>query len=357
VAALVAAARFGASLTRLLVTPELYGSDFSIGTLGGGFIVPAGVDMQHLVEADVATLPGVDQITLGGGSASTIGTTPAGLLFVTSLRGPLALTIVSGRAPAARNEVVVGATTLRRLHARIGSSLSVNPSGGATGTVTVKVVGEAALPASFDGGTGGLGNGAAFLQGDCAGCLAGDPILYVGFTHNPAGRAGLARLNAEARDPSSPLYFLDLAMPVPPTSLVNFGQAVNFPLLLSVLIVVFAAASLTHVLVVSVTRCRREVGVLKAIGFVRRQAGAVVAWQSATVVIVALVVGIPIGVAIGRGAWGLFASSLGVANDTVIPWWRLAEIAAGALLAAELIAAFPAMASARLRPADVLREG
>jgi hypothetical protein len=50
--------------------------------------------------------------------------------------------------------------------------------------------------------------------------------------------------------------------PITPTSLVNFGDAVNFPLILGVILVVFGAATLTHLLVVSVGRRRREMGLL-----------------------------------------------------------------------------------------------
>ena len=62
-------------------------------------------------------------------------------------------------------------------------------------------------------------------------------------------------------------YPTDVEFPTPPTNVVNFGDAVDFPLLFGALLVVFATATLLHVLVVSVARRRREVGLLKALGF------------------------------------------------------------------------------------------
>ncbi len=48
--------------------------------------------------------------------------------------------------------------------------------------------------------------------------------------------------------------------PVAPTSLVNFGEAVNFPLIFGVMLAVFGAATLAHLLVVSVSRRRGRSG-------------------------------------------------------------------------------------------------
>ena len=73
--------------------------------------------------------------------------------------------------------------------------------------------------------------------------------------------------------------------------LVNFGESVNFPLLFAVALSVFGAATLLHLLLVSVARRRVEAGLLKALGFVRRQVAAAVCWQAAAVALVGIVVG------------------------------------------------------------------
>src|ERR1700733_12428372 len=105
---------------------------------------------------------------------------------------------------------------------------------------------------------------------------------------------------------------------MPPDDLVNFGEAVNFPLILSVVVALFGAATLAHVLVVSVARRRREAGILKAIGFVRRQVALTVAWQTTTVGLIGVVVGVPLGIALGRLVWRLFAQNLGVVPIPVV---------------------------------------
>ncbi len=100
-----------------------------------------------------------------------------------------------------------------------------------------------------------------------------------------------------------------------PISLVNFGEAVNFPLILGFVLALFGVATLLHLLVVSVARRRHEIGLLKALGFVKAQVGATVCWQASTVALVGIVVGIPLGIAAGQAVWRAFATNLGAVPD------------------------------------------
>jgi ABC-type antimicrobial peptide transport system permease subunit len=108
---------------------------------------------------------------------------------------------------------------------------------------------------------------------------------------------------------------------------------------------------MTHTLVTSVRRRRRDLAVLKTLGFTRGQVGATIAWQAITFAVVALAFGLPLGVAVGRWAWQLTADALGVSSAPVVPL----AVAAGAVVAANLVAAVPGRAASRLRPATALR--
>jgi ABC-type antimicrobial peptide transport system permease subunit len=114
-------------------------------------------------------------------------------------------------------------------------------------------------------------------------------------------------------------------------------------------------ATLLHVLVVSVVRRRREVGLLKALGFVRRQVALSVTWQTTTVALVGIVIGVPLGIVVGRGVWGVFADNLGVMPVTVVAGGTMIAVAVGALLVANLLAVGPALVAARSRPASLLQ--
>jgi hypothetical protein len=71
--------------------------------------------------------------------------------------------------------------------------------------------------------------------------------------------------------------------------------------------------------------------------------------------LLAALLGVPLGIAGGRWAWRLVADKLGVASGPVVPSTPVLAIAAGALLAANLAAAGPGWAAARIQPAAVLR--
>jgi len=104
-----------------------------------------------------------------------------------------------------------------------------------------------------------------------------------------------------------------------------------------------------------VGRRRREMGLLKALGFVSRQVGATVYWQATAVTLVGLVVGVPVGVALGRVVWRAFALNIGVVPDAVVEVGLIAGLVAAVMAGAFVLAVGPAMAAARARPARLLR--
>jgi ABC-type lipoprotein release transport system permease subunit len=110
-----------------------------------------------------------------------------------------------------------------------------------------------------------------------------------------------------------------------------------------------------HALVTAVWRRRRDLALLKTLGFDRRQVRATIAWQATTLAVVGLLVGVPLGTVVGRLAWGVVASGLGVATDATVPALVVLVLAPAALIVANLIAVLPARAAARTRPALVLR--
>ena len=133
------------------------------------------------------------------------------------------------------------------------------------------------------------------------------------------------------------------ALPIVPTSLVNFGEAVNFPLIFGGILAIQAASTLVHLLVLSVSRRRRERGLLRALGFVERQLVATVAWQAMALAAVGIVIGVPLGVVLGRRGVGRVRQQprgCAGAGRAVLAsrGYRL-----GILLAANLLAVLPAL--------------
>jgi ABC-type lipoprotein release transport system permease subunit len=108
-------------------------------------------------------------------------------------------------------------------------------------------------------------------------------------------------------------------------------------------------------LVVSVSRRRREVGLLKVLGFVNRQVASAVIWQATTLALIGIIIGVPLGVVAGRDVWGAFANNLGAVPVSVVPIWLVCVMVAGVAVVANLIAIAPAMVATRAKPGDLLR--
>ncbi len=108
-------------------------------------------------------------------------------------------------------------------------------------------------------------------------------------------------------------------------------------------------AVLAQLMVVWVQRRRRDIAVLKTMGFVRRQVLALVAWQAGTFAALALLIGIPLGILAGRSAWALFAGELGIGSSSVVPGIRIALCVPAVLLIALMVAIGPAAVASRVR--------
>jgi ABC-type lipoprotein release transport system permease subunit len=161
------------------------------------------------------------------------------------------------------------------------------------------------------------------------------------------GRAALADLEGA--------YGPELSGPVQQPAVRNLDRLRAVPWVLAGIVAAFAAGSLAHALLLLVRRHRRQLAVLKTLGFDRRQVFATIVWQATTLAAIGLVVGLPLGVAVGRWTWTLFAEQIGVVPEPVTPLPLILLVVPAAVLLANLVAAFPAWSAARMRAAAVLR--
>ncbi len=164
----------------------------------------------------------------------------------------------------------------------------------------------------------GLGSGAAFTLRSFFSSACGPGPREASCRHSAIANGGglLVRVAPGPAGQAAVRHYLvtvgqNAAIPVVPTSLINFGQAVNFPALFGVMLAIFGAATLLHMLVVSVARRRRDVGLLKVVGFVNGQVASSVGWQASTLAIIGIVIGVPAGIAAGAAVWRAFAGNRG----------------------------------------------
>ena len=161
------------------------------------------------------------------------------------------------------------------------------------------------------------------------------------------GRAALADLEAA--------YGPQLSGPVQQPAVRNLDRLRAVPWVLAGIVAAFAAGSLAHALLLLVRRHRRQLAVLKTLGFTRAQVSVAVAWQTTALVAVALAAGLVVGALAARSAWRAVADHLGVASAAVVPLLPILLVGVAVLAFANLVAVGPARRAAAIRPAEALR--
>jgi hypothetical protein len=261
----------------------------------------------------------------------------------------------AGRLPRTSREITLGTKTLRQLHARIGATIPVLIPLLDTPARPMTVVGTTVFPTLSD--TLGLGTGAALTPGGVRHLLpANTPnpppaVVFVRFGSGAgpqAGRKDLATRLARVGQ-------FTVEGPATPTDLLNFGQVRDLPQVLGIGLAAVALLTIAHLLMTSVRRRRRDFAVLRALGFTSWQVRGTLCWQALTLAGIALVIGVPAGIACGRFCWQVFAHQLGITPVVAVPLAVLALVAAGWLAAAAVIAVLPGEAATRNPAARVLR--
>jgi ABC-type lipoprotein release transport system permease subunit len=343
IVALTAALTFTVSLDHLLRTPRLYGWSFDAVTGAWDLRDPPSRQPPELAaNPHVGAFSAVHfhQLQVAGAAVYTAA--------IDTAHGQVFPTTIEGREPRGPDEIALGTRTLRQLGLRLGQTVELK----ARRTATMRIVGRSA-------GLAGESNSAAATGGilTLEGLQRLDPdptdgygVFYVRYV---PGADPAAALRSLQRSPSG--AELNVVLPKPPTDVENLGRVGDLPDVLAGLLALLAASTLAHLLVTSVRRRRRDLAVLKTLGFVRRQVSAAVAWQATTVALIALAAGLPLGVALGRWTWTLLIDRIGLGAEPVTPWPALLAAALATVLAANLVAAWPGRMAARTPPAVALR--
>jgi hypothetical protein len=291
--------------------------------------------------------------------------------------------ILSGHALEAGGQIVLGGATLAALHKRVGQTLSVSYGDRAdapffvpptslviVGTATLPTVGQPqAIHTSM--GTGAIIASSvqppAFRKATEAPLptLNGPDEVFVRLRSGASMAADLASLRHIAevgtkafQDLPTQYYegqSVDVLSVQFPTQIENYRSSGAAPDLLAGSLALGAVVALGLCLVASVRRRRRDLALLKALGFTRAQLAWTVAWQSTIAVAIGVVVGLPAGVAPGRWLWDLFARSIYAVPDAPVPLFSLVLVAGAALVLANAVAAIPGAYAARTPAALVLR--
>jgi hypothetical protein len=232
--------------------------------------------------------------------------------------------IVTGRAPTTDNEIALGAAVMHRIGVSIGDDVNVALSANARGSAaastgepvvsrTLRVVGEAIVSSSLF---------QSFAPDESAVVTTGLSTA-LGAQHQPVLVAFHKGIDAQAG--------LDDLLERSPEGAVQFSFArstrgdifalkrlIAMVAFLDVVVAAMAAATLAHQILVGTRRQQRAIGVLRTLGFTRRQLSTAGAVHGLVVAAIPCAIGIPIGVVAGRAVWRLVSQWMVVLPRPVV---------------------------------------
>lgn len=357
VVALVATVTFGASLDSLVSHPALYGWNWDYMLVSGSDIPQQQATTMLEHNRYVSQWSGIytTSLQIDGRAVPVIAERPGA-----AVQPP----VLSGHGLEGTGQVVLGAVTLAQLHEHVGGTVVV--STGTTPPVRVRVVGTASMPAI--GSTAvqhtEMGTGAVLAErlvpeagrNPFNAPLGGPNAIFVRLRPDANRNAAKRSLDQIAHATSNTANFGVIVSGVlRPAEIVNFRTLGATPLILGAALAVGALAALALTLVSSVRRRRHDLALLKTLGFTSRQLAATVGWQSTVVVALGTVAGIPLGIALGRWLWDLFARDISAVPYPSVPGIWVTVIALGALAIANLVAFFPGRLAATTKTTVLLR--
>jgi hypothetical protein len=340
-AAVLAALVFGSSVSRVIGDPALAGWDWDV-TVGNPHSADVYQQAVPRLRADRFvsgfTVTAMGDAMLDGRDDVTV----VGLQTVTGLVVP---PVLAGRLPRGPHEIALGGRELHTLGKSIGDTVAAR---GPHGPVTLRITGEVVLSPEITNEQTQLGTGGVMTL-DGADAVSGSKPprnVFLVALRKPVPPVAMASLKRQ---------FPGSVLPsVPPPEVRDLSGVSGLPLILAFVLMVLASGIIAHTLLTSVRRRRRELAVLKTLGFVTRQVRATVAWQATALAGAGLIAGVPLGLLAGRWAWILFAGQVAIVPAPVISPLALLAVPA-VLLFANVIAAIPARSAGGTQPAVILR--
>jgi ABC-type lipoprotein release transport system permease subunit len=350
---IVAAFTFSHAVSDAVAHPQRFGQTFQLITTTGFNSTDLGPSAKVIAGLDrLPAVTGVDD------SRVAVATGPRDLGSVTLYEysagtKPVPVVVTSGRMPRAPDEVLLAPRTMSALNARIGSRVRLS---GSKGSRTMRVTGLGLVP---EGSHNSYADGGWVTP-------AGFTSLFTGFKYHdilvtlrpdaqgPDAGATLAA-QVEHEQPQlrgSGLEFDDAAVPV---EVAELHDVRVLPVVLGLFLALLAVGAVGHALASAVRRRAHDLAVLRALGTTRWQCRLIVVTQASVLALVGLVFGVPLGLVVGRAVWRSVADYTPVQYIPPVAVWVLLGVGPAALLAANLLAAWPGQRAARLRAAQVLR--
>ena len=339
VTGVVAVLVFVASVDQLVESPERWGSPFD--ALVSGF----SGDVLEEGGAELLEDPRVDRAGLVTGGLGRVAGVEVNTHAFESLKGDMGLTMLEGHPPTGRGEVVLGTSTLESADAGLGDEVEVE---GAADRIRATVVGTAVFPVGDERGAPGRG---VLLGHEDLEQISEPSEVNADVLIDWADGVDVEAANRQLAEATETEVF----EPRLPSDVNNLSEVKSLPRALALFLAVLAGVAALHALISTVRMRRQELAVLRTLGFERGQLGRTLAWQATTIGVAGVLVGVPLGVVVGRLVWQAVAGGIGVVDDPVVPLLAVAIVVVGVLLVLNLTAILPGRAARQVSPAAVLR--
>ncbi len=347
---LVASLVFLRSLDHLVQTPDDFGidSDLSIE-------VPRSL-LETRTE-ELAADPELDAVVVQWTSPLvTIDGDPVDVVSLDPTKGSSRVTVLEGRESSGPDEVVVGPTYARDRGLEVGDSVAMAGIGEEEVEMTVVGIGlDPQVLSSDHGRTAVLPTETLerLVPADLAarlGLQAPYPTIAVRFAPGVDPAAKAAEL-----DERYPYGVMDESFPHPPGLLRVLDDVRTVPIAFIWFFGVLALVAIGNGVVSTGRRARHDMGVARSLGFTSAQVRSTLAVTAVSMAVVAVAVGLPLGLVVGAALWVRVADLVDVVPAVRLPWgWVLACIPA-AIAVAVIAGLWPARWINRRNPATVLR--
>jgi hypothetical protein len=366
---------FSSGLSTLVSRPALYGWNWDYMLNPNNDVPPvatSALDHDH----DVAKWTGADYniLTVDGQSVPMLIIAPA---------AKVAPPILSGHEPRTGRQIVFGDQTLALLHKRVGQTVTVSygsPSSAPVyiaptkvtivGTATFPAVGFAAAVAEHTSMGSGAWITSAFQPTSFVRAISskdptlnGPDLVFVRLRAGVSASAGKRNLEriahlanaAFSKDPNGFGNTVSVLGVQRPAQIVDYRSIGATPVLLATGLAAGAVIALALTLIASVRRRRSDLAIMKTLGFTRRMLAVAVAWQATIDGLIGAVVGIPLGILIGRELWTLFARDINAVPQPTVPALAIVVVGFGTVVVAIIAAWWPGRSAAATPPGLVLR--
>jgi hypothetical protein len=343
IAGITAVATFDESIEHLFRSPADWGAPFDVFVANG----PNPAEAIEDVAAGLVDQPAVQSAAVVSEVPATVRRRDGVPLSAAVMHADPAVgvlepwTVVDGTDLQADTDALVGRGLLEDLGLEVGSPFTVTIDGGEH---TLHVVGAVVAYGQerVDRRIIVTPGGAALL-----GAVSEDPGIVVRLVDG-------ADVDREIERLSDALFRVERV--APPAAIDNLDELGLLPTALALTVGALGVTAVGHALTTSVSRSRREVASLRALGTTGPQLRRTVVAHGVTVGGIGLVLGVPLGVALGRVAYVDAAEGVGALARPAVPAVALVTLAVVAMLAVLVIAIWPGHRIAHLPPGPSLRD-